>query len=235
VSAQGVFITGTDTGVGKTAIAAGLVRGLVAHGLRVAVMKPVASGSDFTPEGLRNADALKLIEAANVTAPYETVNPYCFAPPVAPHIAAKQAGILMDTSLVRDRFDSLAAAADCVVIEGVGGWLAPLNDTQTVADLVRALGIPVVMVVGLRLGCLNHALLTQESIESRGIRLAGWVGNGIDPAMACRAENLATLERRLGQPPLAVVPFMPGEPAALELRDAAMRLRRRLQATPRRA
>ena len=235
MSAQGVFITGTDTGVGKTAIAAGLVRGLVAHGLRVAVMKPVASGSDFTPEGLRNADALKLIEAANVTAPYETVNPYCFAPPVAPHIAAKQAGILMDTTLVRDRFDSLAAAADCVVIEGVGGWLAPLNDSQTVADLVRALGIPVVMVVGLRLGCLNHALLTQESIESRGIRLAGWVGNGIDPAMACRAENLATLERRLGQPPLAVVPFMPGEPAALELRDAAMRLRRRLQATPRRA
>ena len=232
MSARGVFITGTDTGVGKTAIAAGLVRGLVAHGLRVAVMKPVASGSDFTPEGLRNADALKLIEAANVTAPYETVNPYCFAPPVAPHIAAKQAGILMDTALVRDRFDSLAAAADCVVIEGVGGWLAPLNDTQTVADLVRALGIPVVMVVGLRLGCLNHALLTQESIESRGMRLAGWVGNGIDPAMACRAENLATLERRLGQEPLAVVPFMPDGPAALALRDAAMRLRRRLQSTP---
>ena len=232
MSARGVFITGTDTGVGKTAIAAGLVRGLVAHGLRVAVMKPVASGSDFTPEGLRNADALKLIEVANVTAPYETVNPYCFEPPVAPHLAAKQAGIRMDTALVRDRFDSLAAAADCVVIEGVGGWLAPLNDTQTVADLVRALGIPVVMVVGLRLGCLNHALLTQESIESRGMRLAGWVGNGIDPAMACRAENLATLERRLGQPPLAVVPFMSGEPAALELRDAAMRLRRRLQSTP---
>ena len=226
MSAQGVFITGTDTGVGKTAIAAGLVRGLVAQGLRVAVMKPVASGSDFTSEGLRNADALKLIEAANVTAPYETVNPYCFEPPVAPHIAAQEAGTLIDTALVRDRFDSLAAAADYVVIEGVGGWLAPINDTQTVADLVRALGVPAVMVVGLRLGCLNHALLTQQSIESRGTRLAGWVANSIDPAMARRAENLAALERLLARPPLAVVPFMPGEPAALELADAAMRLRR---------
>src|SRR5437660_2608386 len=101
-------------------------------------MKPVASGSDFTAEGLRNADALKLIEVANVTAPYETVNPYCFEPPVAPHLAAKQAGIRMDTALVRDRFDPLAAASDYVITEGVGGWLPPLNDTQTAADLVRS-------------------------------------------------------------------------------------------------
>ena len=235
MSAQGVFITGTDTAVGKTAIAAGLVRGLVRQGLRVAVMKPVASGSEFTSEGLRNADALQLMQVANVTAPYETVNPYCFEPPVAPHIAAKEAGILMDTALLRDRFNCLAAASDYVVIEGVGGWLAPLNEAQTVADLVRALGVPVVMVVGLRLGCLNHALLTRESIESHGTRLAGWVGNGIDPAMARRAENLATLEKRLGRPPLAVVPFMAGEPAALELGDAAMRLRRRLQGSTVRA
>ena len=226
--ARRLFVTGTDTGVGKTVVACALVRGLRELGARVAVMKPVASGATRTPQGLRSADALALIQAAGATAPYARVNPYCFEPPVAPHLAAKQAGILMDTALVRDRFDSLAAASDYVIIEGVGGWLAPLNDTQTAADLVRALDVPVVMVVGLRLGCLNHALLTQESIGSRGMRLAGWVGNSIDPAMARRAENLATLERRLAQPPLAVVPFMPGEPAALELRDAAMRLRRRL-------
>src|SRR5579872_2960184 len=176
---KGFFVTGTDTGVGKTLIAAALTRALVARGLRVAVMKPVASGSDPTPEGPRNSDALTLMAAANVTAPYEVVNPYCFLPPVSPHIAAREAGMAIDLSLLRSRFDSLAAASDCVVVEGAGGWLAPISDSATMADLAAALSLPALLVVGLRLGCLNHALLSRESVAARGVAFAGWIANGI--------------------------------------------------------
>jgi dethiobiotin synthetase len=221
---QGFFVTGTDTGVGKTVIAAALTRALAARGLRVAVMKPIASGSEPTPEGLRNADALALMAAASVAAPYETVNPYCFLPPISPHIAALERGTAIDLMLLRRRFDSLAAQADCVIVEGAGGWLAPISERATMAELALALSLPVLVVVGLRLGCLNHALLTRESIAARGATFAGWVANAIDPRFERTAENVATLTARLGAPPLAHVPLLerPGEP--WELAEAAGKL-----------
>lgn len=222
--AKGFFVTGTDTGVGKTVIAAALTSALAARGLRVAVMKPVASGSDPTPQGLRNADALALMAAANVTAPYDVVNPYCFLPPVSPHIAAREAGVAVDLALLRSRFESLAAAADWVIVEGAGGWLAPISDTATMADLPAALGLPVLLVVGLRLGCLNHALLTRESIAARGTAFAGWLANGLDPGFERAAANLATLAAGLGGPPLARVPFLPCGSGTPDLSDAARKL-----------
>jgi dethiobiotin synthetase len=225
VNTRGVFITGTDTGVGKTVVAAGLVRGLVAQGQRVAVMKPIASGSERTSEGLRNEDALALMAASNVPAPYASVNPYCFEPAISPHIAADDAGIRVDLAQIRRSFESLADRSDWLVAEGAGGWLAPIGAATSIRDLAQTLHLPVVMVVGLRLGCINHALLTKLAIESHGARFAGWVANTIDPAMARRTENLETLIRLIGKPPLAIVPSLTPETAPLRLSDAAAELR----------
>jgi dethiobiotin synthetase len=208
MNVKSLFVTGTDTAVGKTLVAAALTRALVARGSRVAVMKPIASGSDPTPAGPRNSDALTLMAAANVTAPYELVNPYCFLPPISPHIAAREAGVAIDLPLLRSRFDSLAAASDRVIVEGAGGWLAPISDTASMADLAATLCLPVLLLVALRLGCLNHALLTRESLASRNVAFAGWIANAIDPNFDRAAENLATLTMRLGEPPLARVPFL---------------------------
>jgi dethiobiotin synthetase len=230
---RGVFITGTDTSVGKTLVATAIVRALVASGLRVAGMKPVASGAERGPDGLRNADALALASAANVQVPYETLNPYCFEPPIAPHIAAREAGVAIDIHRVRSRFQELAHEADFVVVEGAGGWLVPISATQTLADLALALGTPVILVVGLRLGALNHALLSAESIAARGARLAGWVASHLDPDFARSAENLATLEARLHGAPLTSVPFLthPGHGHRFPDADLA-RLLQALQLTP---
>jgi dethiobiotin synthetase len=213
MTAKGLFVTGTDTGVGKTVIAAALTRTLVAQGHRVAVMKPVASGSDRTAEGMRNEDALTLMAAANVDAPYNLVNPYCFEPAISPHIAAEDAGITVDTAVIRHNFNALAATADLVVVEGAGGWLAPISPTTSIKDIATALGLPVVLVVGIRLGCINHARLTKLAIEElHGAKLAGWIGNIIDPTMPRQKENLETLTRHLGVPPLAIIPSLkPGE------------------------
>jgi dethiobiotin synthetase len=218
------FVTGTDTEVGKTVVSAALTRALVARGLRVAVMKPIASGSDPTPDGLRNSDALTLIAASNVPVPYDVVNPYCFQPPISPHIAASEAGVAIDLALLRSRLDSLASASDCVIVEGAGGWLAPISDIQSMADLAAALSTPVLLVVGLRLGCLNHALLTRESLATRGIPFAGWIANAIDPNFARGSENLATLTDRLGAAPLASVPFLERGRAPPDLGAAASKL-----------
>jgi dethiobiotin synthetase len=225
MNVKGVFVTGTDTGVGKTLVAAGLVRGLVAQGLRVAVMKPVASGSDRTAEGLRNADALALMAASNVAVPYERVNPYCFEPPISPHIAADEAGIRVDLAQIRRDFDALVASSDWMIVEGAGGWLAPLGPAMGIAELALTLQLPVVMVVGLRLGCINHALLTKLAIEAHGAQFAGWIANTIDPAMARRTENLETLIRLIGEPPLALVPTLLPEAPPLVLAAAAVDLR----------
>ncbi len=224
MSPKSIFVTGTDTGVGKTVVAAALTRALVGRGMRVAVMKPVASGSEATSEGLRNSDALALMAAANVAAPYEVVNPYCFAAPISPHLAAREAGIAIELTLLRSRFDALAAASDCVIVEGAGGWLAPISDTAAMADLAAALSLPVLLVVGLRLGCLNHALLSRESLGSRGAAFAGWIANAIDPHFERAAGNLATLSARLGQPPLAHVPFLAHGRDAPALDEAASKL-----------
>jgi dethiobiotin synthetase len=221
VTARTLFVTGTDTGVGKTLVACALVRGLVARGLRVAVMKPIASGAARTPEGLRNADAQELLGASNVTASYALVNPYCFEPPISPHIAADEARISIDIDLIARNLGELRARADWVVIEGAGGWLAPVSARQGMADLARSLGAPVVLVVGLKLGCLNHAQLTYESIRARGAPFAGWIANELDPRMARAQENLASLAARLEEPPLARVAHLSAGASALALQDAA--------------
>ncbi len=227
MSGRGIFVTGTDTGVGKTVVACGLARGLVAAGFRVAVMKPVASGAERTADGLRNADALALADSGNVAADYAHINPYCFEPPISPHIAAKEAGIEVDTSRIRRGYDALAAQADWVVVEGAGGWFAPISDHRTMADLTWSLSIPALMVVGLKLGCLNHAQLTRLAIEAHGVTFAGWIASGVDPALERAADNLAALERLLGEPALAVVPNLAAGAAALCLTEAAARLAQR--------
>jgi dethiobiotin synthetase len=224
MSAPGLFVTGTDTGIGKTVIACGLVRAFVARGERVAVMKPIASGAERTPEGLRNEDALALLRAANVPLRYAQVNPFCFEPAISPHIAAEDAKIEIDLRVIASGLDELRRSADRVIIEGAGGWLAPINRRESMAELARALAVPALMVVGLRLGCLNHAQLTRLGIDAAGVPFAGWIANRMQPAMEREAENLATLERRLGQPPLSIVPFIPERTSSLVLEAAAARL-----------
>jgi dethiobiotin synthetase len=229
MSARGIFVTGTDTGVGKTVIACALVRALRDEGARVAVMKPVASGAFQSPEGLRNADALALIEAAGpgFSHAYGEVNPYCFEPAISPHIAAKEAGIEVDTSMIRQIYDRLAVGAEWVVVEGAGGWFAPINERQTMADLAWALSVPALLVVGLKLGCLNHAQLTRLGVEAHGVTLAGWVVSGIDRDMMRVEANLETLERLFGGPALAVVPHMPAGSDAITLTEVARQLMQR--------
>jgi dethiobiotin synthetase len=211
----GFFVTGTDTGVGKTRAAAALVRALARQGIAVAAMKPVAAGAGVSTEGLRNDDALELVRAANTQAPYAEVNPYCLAAPVSPHLAAADAGVRIDIAVIVRSFAALAARADCVVVEGAGGWLAPIGSDETMADVALALALPVVLVVGLRLGCLNHALLTARAIEASGLPLAAWIANAIDPCFERAAENVTTLERLLAMKPLAVIAH--GAPSDHEL------------------
>jgi len=228
MTARALFVTGTDTEVGKTLVSCALVRGFVAQGLRTTVMKPVASGAVRTPEGLRNRDALELLEAADVRAPYPLINPYCFEPPISPHIAADEAKIAIDLDMIARNLAELRERADRVVIEGVGGWLAPLTATQSVADLAATLGAPVVLVVGLKLGCLNHAQLTRASIGARGVPFAGWIANHLDPRMERVEENVASLVELLGEPPLARVPHIASGASALTLKDAAAALALRI-------
>ena len=165
-------------------------------------MKPVAAGAQTTRDGLRNEDALALASASELTAPYECLNPYCLAAPVSPHLAAADEGITIDTELIRSRFESLSQLADFVVVEGAGGWLTPISETQTMADVARALELPVLLVVGLRLGCLNHSLLTKRAIDASGLCFAGWVGNRIDPQFTRAADNIDALERMLESAPI---------------------------------
>lgn len=208
---KGLFVTGTDTGVGKTRVALALIHALRARGLRVAAMKPVSAGS---APGELNGDVTALLRAANVDADLRDVNPYAFAEPVAPHIAAERAGVRIELDVINAAYGRLAAAADVVVVEGAGGWRVPLNERDDMADLAQRLDLPVVLVVGLRLGGLNHALLTAESIAQRQLPWAGWVGNHIDPAMARQAENIAALRARLPEPCLGVQRFLHQENAA---------------------
>lgn len=206
---HGLFVTGTDTGVGKTQVATALLHMLARAGRKTVGMKPVASGAVLTRDGLRSDDALRLQEAASLSRPYELVNPYAFAPPIAPHIAAAEAGITVELSTIVRAFHRLSAGADAVIVEGVGGWQVPLSEKLAVPDVIRALALPVILVVGLRLGCLNHALLSARAICNDGLKLAGWVGNGVDPHFERRAANLATLTRRLEAPLLAEIPYQP--------------------------
>lgn len=212
----GIFVTGTDTDCGKTAVSLGLMAAWQARGLRVLGMKPVASGCTLEPEGLRNGDALRLQAQGSIRVPYGLTNPYAFAPPIAPHVAAERAGATIEPRALADAYRALAAQSDRVVVEGVGGWRVPLGPQLAVSDLPAVLDLPVVLVVGLTLGCLNHAVLTAESIRARGAWLAGWVANGIDPQMAAREENLTSLANLIDAPCLGVVPWLADPaPAAL--------------------
>ena len=207
--ARGYFITGTDTGVGKTLIACALLHALARTGLSVVGMKPVAAGAARGSEGLINEDVTQLRAASSVKAALALVNPYCFEPAIAPHIAAMQAGVTIDFSRIGEAHAQLAAMADTVIVEGVGGFCVPLNGNEDAADLARYLGLPVILVVGVRLGCMNHALLTAQAIRARGLKLAGWVANRIDPAMPVAEENVTALAERLAAPLLGEIEFTP--------------------------
>ncbi len=209
MSARGLFVTGTDTGIGKTRVAATLMLRLRASGLRVAGFKPVAAGCRATPAGLRNDDAELLQRCASRPWPYATVNPYALEPPIAPHLAAAEAGVTLDIAPLRAAYAELAADADVVVVEGAGGWLVPLDDRRTLADLASTLGLDALLVVGIRLGCLNHALLSAASIAAHGVRLAGWVANLVDPDAARVEGQLQTLAARLPAPCLGRLPHAP--------------------------
>ena len=201
------FITGRDTDVGKTTVAAGLLQAARAAGLSTAAGKPVASGCEVTPEGLRNADALALMAQCTLALSYEEVNPVAFEPAIAPHIAAREAGVALTVqALLTPMQRILRQRADFTLIEGAGGWRVPLSGQDSLSDVAQGLDLPVILVVGVRLGCISHALLTAEAIAQDGLQLAGWVANIIDPKTSRLEENLATLAERLPAPCLGRVP-----------------------------
>ncbi len=211
---HGFFVTGTDTGVGKTLVACALLKAFAAQGLAAVGMKPVACGAQPGGSGLVNDDVERLIAAGNVTAPREHINPYCFVPPIAPHIAARQEGVTIALDRIEQSFHALAACAQVVVVEGVGGFCVPLGAGADTAQLAARLALPVVLVVGVRLGCLNHALLSAEAVAARGLKLAGWVANHIDPQMAVADENVRALEALVAAPLLARIAFAASPEAA---------------------
>ncbi|MBU1491903.1 MAG: dethiobiotin synthase [Gammaproteobacteria bacterium] len=210
------FVTGTDTEIGKTTIAAGLLHAARQRGLSTAAAKPVASGCVMSADGLRNDDALALLGECTLTLRYDEVNPLAFAPAIAPHLAAREAGVMLDVAALRGPVQRvLDKGADFTLVEGAGGWRVPLAGTATLSDLVISLQLPVILVVGVRLGCINQALLTAEAIARDGLLLAGWVANVVDPHTARLEENLATLAERLPAPCLGRVPRLAAATPAL--------------------
>lgn len=201
------FVTGTDTGVGKTTVTVRLMQHFAAQGLKVVGMKPLASGCEWVDGRWQNEDVRQLTAASNVQAPTELVNPYCFQPPIAPHIAAAQAGTEIQLDVIKAAYTALTELADVVIVEGAGGLLVPLNKTQTMGDLLRVLELPALVVVGMRLGCINHALLTRQVLQQQQIAFCGWVANQIDPHMSMQQENLQTLVAWLQQPPVLHLPY----------------------------
>jgi dethiobiotin synthetase len=200
---QSYFVTGTDTGIGKTIVSCALLSAYSARDNVVIGMKPVVTGRVCGEW----ADVKAIVAASSVAAPREWVNPYAFIPPISPHLAAKEAGIEIDVEVIRQACLNLQKISDVVVVEGVGGIMVPLNDRNDVADMAYALDLPVILVVGMRLGCLNHALITAKIIQASGLKLAGWVANQIDPQINSFDENLHTLKERLNCPLLGVLPF----------------------------
>ena len=209
---EGCFVTGTDTGVGKTLVSAALLCTLARHHARVVGMKPVAAGLVQQGGEWVAEDALALRAASSVLVPPALDNPVMLPEPLSPHLAAARAGRHVDVAELVVSHCELQRHADVVLVEGAGGWRVPLNDSETLADLAVALALPVVLVVGMRLGCLNHALLTAEAIRGDGLTMAGWVANVIDPTMLCLDENIETLCQRLDAPLLGVVPWQATAP-----------------------
>lgn len=214
----GLFITGTDTDVGKTWVAAALMAALRARGLRVAGMKPVACGGIETESGVVNEDVLTLLrESSDPAPPRSLMNRYAFAQPIAPHLAAALQHDTIDIGAIIDDLRQLRAGADVVVLEGAGGWEVPISASETVADIARACELPVVLVVGIRLGCLNHALLSSRAIADSGLPFAGWIANRIDPQARSVDENIDTLRRRIPAPLLGTIPHLPGPPDPMRI------------------
>ena len=205
------FITGTDTGVGKTQVTAALLLAAKAHGLRSLGVKPVAAGCVPADGRLVNEDALLLQRCSSQSPDYAAVNPVALEPAIAPHIAAERAGISLRAAALTDQVRAQeASGADVLLVEGAGGWLVPLNQTGTMADLAVALGYPVILVVGMRLGCINHALLTAQAIRASGLELVGWVANSVAAEMDCLAGNVRAIEQRLPALRMGTVPFFAG-------------------------
>ena len=219
---RGLFVTGTDTGVGKTVVGVALLRALAAAGWSAIGMKPVAAGR-AEGEAL-NADVAALIAAANVAASLADVNPYSFARPIAPHLAAREEGTAIDLDRIDAAYARLARLADAVVVEGAGGVRVPLSPGTEMVDIPARLGLPVVLVVGIRLGCLNHALLSAQALDARGVRMAGWVANRIDPAMREGEANVATLAERLPAPLVADIAWCADGPPSAPFDRAALSL-----------
>jgi len=223
---RSTFVTGTDTGIGKTLVCGSLLANLAGAGIRAAGMKPVASGSTQTARGLRNDDALSLVANSASEPDYADVNPYAFAEPIAPHLAAADANVTIDLETIAAAFSRLAADASCVVVEGVGGWMAPLGSQLMQRDLALRLRLPVILVVGLRLGCINHALLSARAILDDGCEFIGWIGNEVDPAMLRVGDNVETLRKTIPAPCLCVLPFASdASPATMAHRLAPARER----------
>ena len=218
---RGVFVTGTDTGIGKTTVSCALLRALRARGLRAVGMKPVASGCERTDEGWRNDDALQLLAASDPRPDYALVNPYALPDPTAPEIAAAEVGVAIERERLQVAFDALGAQADFVLVEGVGGWSSPITAQLDQADLARGFGLPVLMVVGLRLGCINHARLTERAIRADGLHLLGWIGNAVDPQLRHVDETISILDRAIEVPRLGLLPH--GIDAADETLHSALR------------
>ena len=203
------FILGTDTGIGKTIAAAAVLTGLKAQGLSTIGLKPMASGAQLTSVGLRNEDALCLQKAASISLAYQQVNPFCFADPIAPHIAAeKEKRFLSVSALTQSCQLALSYQADYGVIEGAGGICVPLNKKETFADWVQIMGFPIILVVGMRLGCLNQALLTWKYLQQRQLPVIGWIANQVDPMMECLEENINFLKSSLSAPCLGFFPYL---------------------------
>jgi len=213
------FVTGTDTGVGKTLVSCALLHALSVQGYSVAGFKPVAAGCE--PDG-ENDDAKRLRAASSLPLEYSQVNPYCLVPPIAPHIGAAQSGVHIEIPLLLEACRELAGRVDEVVVEGAGGFMVPLNDDQTFAELAAELQFPVILVVGMRLGCLNHALLTVGAIAASGLTLAGWVANVLEEEMPVLQENIETLHKRIAAPLLGVIPYLLNPDAAEVHLDVGM-------------
>jgi len=197
------FITGTDTGVGKTFVTCALLHALKSRNIKAVGMKPVASGTD---ENGKNEDVELITVASSITVSRELINTYLFHPPIAPHIAAAKTSVFIEIPKIISAFNALCEIATVILVEGAGGLHVPLGPREDTADLIQQLGLPVIMVVGMRLGCINHALLTEKAIRAKDLPMAGWVANCIDPEMACFEENLEALEARINAPLLGVVP-----------------------------
>ena len=205
---KGFFIAGTDTGIGKTFVSCALLQALADKGERIGAMKPIAAGCEKTPDGWQNDDALQLMQHTNIELSYQLVNPVALPPPIAPHIAIEEAGESVTIAQLTKHFEQIKDRADYFIVEGAGGWLVPLNESESMADIPKAFGLDVILVVGIRLGCINQALLTVDAIQQRGNQLAGWVANIIDPKMLMTNENILTLKDRIRAPLLGTLPYM---------------------------